>query len=173
MHVTQSDENEPLVKELFLKHYRPLTAFAFKFVRNIDAAKDVVQSVFIRLLQKNDLDEISTNPKAYLYKAVANECLNTIKKAKTRSLYEGAYAAEIPKTTLLQAMEETEQELKIFNAIDNLPPKCRQIFMMSRLEDLKNKDIADQLNLSLRTVETHISNALRTLRASLRSWILF
>jgi RNA polymerase sigma-70 factor (ECF subfamily) len=169
----RSAENESLVKDLFLKHYRPLTAFAYKFVGNIDEAKDVVQSVFIRLLQNNYLAELSANPKSYLFKAVANECLNAIKKSRTRSLHEEAYGEEIATVTLLEAMEETEQELKIFNAINTLPPKCREIFMMSRLHDRKNKEIADQLNISLRTVETHISNALRTLRASLRSWLLF
>ena len=169
----QSEENEAVIRDLFLNYYRPLTAFAFKFVRDVEEAKDVVQSVFIRLLQKSDRADILVNPKAYLFKAVANECLNTIKKAKTRSLHEEAYVAEVSSTAFIEAMEETEQELKIFNAINNLPPKCREVFVMSRLEERRNNEIADQLNISVRTVETHISNALRTLRASLRSWILF
>jgi RNA polymerase sigma-70 factor (family 1) len=173
MYRTRSNKNEAAIRDLFLTHYRPLTAFAFKFVRDVDEAKDVVQSVFIRLLLKSDPADILMNSKAYLFKAVANECLNAIKKAKTRSLHEGAYVEEISSTALVEAIEESEQELKIFNEINNLPPKCREVFVMSRLEERKNNEIADLLNISVRTVETHISNALRTLRTSLRSWILF
>jgi len=172
MRATQSDENEEYVKDLFLEYYRPLTAFAFKFIRCKDEAKDVVQSVFIKLLGKSNAIKISRSAKAYLYKAVTNECLNVIKRKRRRSNLEDAFAAGISEM-VIEAIEETEQELKVFNAINSLPPKCRQVFILSHLEDRKNREIADQLNISLRTVETHISNALRTLRASLRSWILF
>jgi RNA polymerase sigma-70 factor (ECF subfamily) len=156
--------DEASYKKLFLEYYQPLTAFAFKFVADLDTAKDIVQSVFIKIYEKRERLLVEQSIKSYLYRAVSNACINHIKKENIRSAHHSAYAEEMADAFFHDSMEQTEAEHKIFKALNDLPPQCRKIFMMSRLDNRKNRDIADELSISIRTVETQISNALRTLK---------
>ncbi|MBL0740567.1 RNA polymerase sigma-70 factor [Chryseolinea lacunae] len=159
-------------QELFSEYYPMLVAFAFRFVRDQDTAKDIVQSVFIKLFEKKDTLLVHDSMKAYLYKAVFNACVNHKKSEAVRLGHHELYARELNTDGFEEAVEQTEEEHKLYNAIKKLPPKCQQIFVMSRLDNRKNQDIADALSISIRTVETQISNALRLLRETL-SFFLF
>jgi RNA polymerase sigma-70 factor (family 1) len=158
--------NEASFKEMFLRYYPPLTAFAFRYVKDQDIAKDIVQGVFVRMFEKREALIIHESIKAYIYRAVLNECLNYHKKETTRQLHYEAYVRE-QHQSLESAIEQTEEEFRIYQAIKTLPTQCQKIFVMSRLENRKNSEIAEQLSLSIRTVETQISNALRILRKAL------
>jgi RNA polymerase sigma-70 factor (family 1) len=158
--------NEASYKELFLRYYPPLTAFAYRYVKDHDIAKDIVQTVFVRIFEKRNVLLIQENIRAYLYRAVSNECFNHNKKEATRHLHNEAYIRDLhesPESTI----EQAEEEYRIYQAIKSLPTQCQKIFVMSRLKNRKNQEIAEELSLSIRTVETHISNALRTLRKAL------
>lgn len=159
--------DEATYKELFLKYYPPLTAFAFRFVKDEEAAKDIVQSVFIKIFERRDTLIIEESAKSYLYRAVSNACINYKRKEAVRLGHYELYVKELDEKFFEDAVEQSEEEHKLFLAIKNLPAQCQKIFMMSRLENRKNQEIAHELSLSIRTVETQISNALRTLRKAL------
>jgi RNA polymerase sigma-70 factor (family 1) len=167
------DGDENFYRDLFLTYYAPLTAFASKYVSDSDSAKDIVQSVFVKLFEKRHSLSIDESIKSYLYKTVSNACINFKEKELVRSKHQSDYAKSLSEISFHDALEQTEQEFKIFQAINNLPPQCRRIFILSRLELKRNPQIAEELAISVRTVETQISNALRTLRKTITNFIFF
>jgi RNA polymerase sigma-70 factor (family 1) len=154
--------------KLFLTYYPPLTAFAFRFTKDVDAARDIVQSVFMKILEK-ERSVLARNDtvKAYLYKSVSNACINHIKKESVRQGHHQLFRKEQAEAHFDDAVEQVEEEYRIYAAIKKLPAQCQKIFIMSRIEDRKNQEIADELAISIRTVETQISNALRILRKTI------
>jgi RNA polymerase sigma-70 factor (ECF subfamily) len=155
---------EKAYQYLFDHYYVSLTAFAFKFLQNREISKDIVQNIFIRIFQNRDHLTIASDIKNYLFKAVHNECLNELKKENTRETHYFQYASESSSHSYESELGQTEKEYKIYQAIEKLSPKCRQIFLMSRIEGKKNPEIAAELGLSVRTIETQISQALKSLR---------
>lgn len=160
-------ESPESYKELFITYYPQLVGFGYKFVRDRDTARDLVQDVFVRIITKQEQLAITTNAKSYLYRAIYNECINFLKKQKFRKSSVEEYILQKDDIVFTDALEQTEEEYRILMTIEALPGKCRDVFVMSRLEGMKNQQIADTLNLSIRTVETHISNALRQLKRTL------
>lgn len=154
-------------RDVFQKHYPTLVAFANKILRDEDASRDAVQNVFVKLFSQRETIDIRESLSAYLYGAVRNECLTHLKRETRIQSHHSDIAGRQTEAFFRDAIEETERESRIFRAIENLPPQCRKIFVMSRLEERKNADIAGSLGISIRTVETQISNALKALRKAL------
>jgi RNA polymerase sigma-70 factor (family 1) len=166
--------DESAYREIFTRYYPGLVSFAYKILSDHHHAKDVAQNIFIRIFSRRGTITITQNIKSYLYSAVHNECLNVLKKESVTSLQYRKYSEEpLDHDSIQDAIKQTERENKIYQAIENLPPQCRRIFVMSRLEEKKNKEIADVLGISIRTVETQISNALKYLRNALLSTLLW
>lgn len=158
-------------ERVFRESYRPLTAYAFRFVRELPTAENIVQDVFLKLWQNRHQLVITTSLAHYLFRSVRNHSLNHLDKTKVRSEYlkmqinrtEGDedYSAFYPEIGLLD---------KIETAIRALPTKRQEIFRMAREEGLKYREIADQLNLSVKTVETQMTLALKQLRDALKEY---
>ena len=155
---------ESAYRDLFDQYYAPLTSFAFRFTRSYEVSKDVVQNLFIKLYQNRYDLAIHSDIKSYLYKAVYHGSLNEVRKETLRDEHHQHYTTEYLAAQYEQAREETEKEHKVFRAIGQLSPKCRQIFLMSRIDGKKNHEIATELGLSVRTIETQISQALKSIR---------
>ena len=147
-----------------------LYGLAYKYLKDTDSARDILQQVFIKLYEKGTQSTELSSTKSYLLTAVRNTCINELKRPGA-----SAYTA-VPEDTTSpyhsQLLEETEAELRIWQAIEALPPKCRRIFTMSRFDDMKNEAIAEKLGISKRTVETQVSIALKNLRSKLLTIIL-
>lgn len=159
---------ESTYRDLFAEYYRPLSVFAMKYVGDLETAKEIVQDFFVHLFQNRESIVISTSLKSYLFRAVRNRSLNYIRKNKSNRHHLEQYSAGQESTEDLEAkILETELEHRIFKIVNDLPPQCRKIFTLSRVNGLSNKEIAGQLQISIRTVETQISNALKTLRSKL------
>lgn len=159
------DGNEIALKRIFDIYYRPLTLFALKYVGDIEESKEIVQEFFIRLWSRRDKIVLEFSLKAYLYQAVRNACLNHIESRKVFEKKTRNYRPpDISNDNPLEKMVAAEQEERLMHAIDQLPEKCKQIFFMSRMQNLSNQDIAGQLNLSIKTVEAQITIALKRLR---------
>jgi RNA polymerase sigma-70 factor (ECF subfamily) len=153
---------------LFKKFYRPLSVFATTYINDQDSAKEIVQDLFVHLYENRRVLVISTSLKSYLYQSVRNRCLNHLKRTQVERKHLDQAALEQRSTEDLEAkIAETELEYGIFRVISELPPKCQKIFRMSRVHGFKNKEIAEELGISVRTVETQISNALKVLREKL------
>lgn len=154
-------------EKLFLDCFRPLTVFAMQFVRDKDIAKDIVQDLFLYVYEKFDQGEAEL-PANYLYTLVRYRCLNHLAHQKIRE--ERYY--EIEKTysnphNPLEMVELIELEHSYLQAIESLPVKCRLVFKMSRNDKKSNQEISEELELSKRTVEAHISHALKAIREKL------
>lgn len=154
---------------LFKKFYKELHRFAFTYVRDSSIAEEMSQEVFLYMWEKRKKIEIQTTLKTYLYSAVKNKCLNYIKLElpKQQSM---ADISEVMLSVSHEKKDEGENEkLKryIQNAVDALPKKCRRIFLLSRNAGMTYEEIADELDISKKTVENQMGIALKKLRESL------
>lgn len=165
--------NERIFEVIFRKYYQSLCNYANSMLKEIDEAEEVVQNLFSGIWEKRTELEISVSLKSYLYRAVHNHCLNRIKHLKIReeyqqyanSYYESSYES------VSQSVIKNELERKIEEAIDKLPEQCRLIFRLSRFEELKYHEIAEQLAISPKTVENQIGKALKILRVELAEYL--
>ena len=163
--------DESTYKQLFNEYYLLLSAFAKKYVDDLEVAKEIVQDLFVHLFEIRNSLIITTSLKSYLYRSVRNRCLNHIKQiqGQERNL-ENLKLQEASGSDSEDKIMETELEYRIYKIVSQLPEQCRKIFRMSRVEGKQNREIAQTLNLSIRTVETQISKALKILRNNLQDY---
>lgn len=158
---------------MFRAHYPRLCAFAATFLNDKEEAEEIVQTMFCRLWEQRDSLDITISLQAYLFRAVRNACLNQIKKTQIRDAYKVMNLEEINNNPEFQPDRTTEKELRqrIEKAIAELPEQCRLVFKLSRFEELKYKEIAEQLNISIKTVENQMGKALKRLRLDLADFL--
>ncbi len=156
---------------MYLQFFKPLAVFSHKYTRDLELAEDVVQNVFLSLYDSRNHLKIHSSLKSYLYRAVYNQTMDVLKRESRK--ISGIHTDEMVQEEFRDLMEEAEFERKIQVAIDALPQGCRNVFTMSRNDGLSNKDISIQLNISIRTVETQISKALKLLRERVYTILAF
>ncbi|MBK5215144.1 MAG: RNA polymerase sigma-70 factor, partial [Flavobacteriaceae bacterium] len=133
-------------------------------------SEDIVQSVFMKLWETRQSLEIRSF-RSYFIQCVKNSCIDVLRSQEVINKY-SSQSQNFPQFEMQEDLwTKTELEEVINLAIDKLPPRCREIFLMSRMENLKTAEIAEKLQLSGRTVETQISNALRILRVELADYL--
>lgn len=165
--------DEKALEMLFKEYYQPLCRYANSYLEDPADAEEVVQSCFIKLWEKRENISIQSSIKSYLYQIIRNACLNEIKHQKVKKNYgdmitqQGEQHSEASDQSTLKG----ELEEKIALALQSLPQQCRLIFTMSRFEELKYQEIADQLNLSIKTVENQMGKALKLMRAQLQEYL--
>jgi RNA polymerase sigma-70 factor (ECF subfamily) len=156
---------------LLFKQYYPLVCETiFYMIKDKNLAEDIGQDVFHEFWKKKDRININTSIKAYLKRSAINKTLNHINKKKLDT-------KEIDNENLWKSKEENAQgiletkelETKIHSLIEKLPPKCREVFMLSRFAEMTYQEIADQMEISTKTVENQISKALKSLREGLKT----
>jgi RNA polymerase sigma-70 factor (ECF subfamily) len=131
---------EQAFESIFRQYYRPLTLFAVKYLGDLEEAKEVVQEFFIRLWSKHQTVDIRVSLKTYLYQGVRNACLNFIEADRVKQKHLRGYEnPQHSRANALEAIVMAEQEDKLTYAINALPEKCRQIFLMSRMEKMSNQ----------------------------------
>jgi len=158
---------------LFRTHYQPLCNYAYTFVQDRDEAEEIVQSTFLSVWEKRENLEIRTAIKPYLYAMVRNACLNMLKHEKIKQQHATIELAVAEKSveSVTRSVMASELETKIYEAMEKLPQQCRLIFKLSRFEELKYSEIADQLNLSVKTVENQMGKALKIMREQLKDYL--
>lgn len=156
-----SKNNSKAFEEIFNRYWKRLYTYAYKIYKNSEVCEDVVQEVFISLWNLNKENTI-LNLEGYLFKAVKYKIANHIRDLKF-STQQLDFIESIP-DSFFDNLEYEELEKDVFKKIEKLPVKCKKVFKLSREEQKSNAEIAQILNLSIRTVETHISNALKILR---------
>jgi RNA polymerase sigma-70 factor (family 1) len=158
---------------LFKLYYAPLVVYACKYLPEKDVAREIVQEFFVKLYEKRSTLTIDTSLKSYLYRSVYNACINYINQRSIQDKHIRNIDLERNvEENLENEINSVELQNRIFNLIEGLPPKCKKIFKMNRLEGMKNEEIAVSLHLSKRTVETQISKALKILRNKLSDYYL-
>jgi RNA polymerase sigma-70 factor (ECF subfamily) len=167
-----------LLEHTFKQLFKPLVFYAIKFVGDEDIAKDIVQDAFLNIIRIGNFDALE-NLKTFLYKCVRNNCINYIKhKAIEFAHYENEakiVTREIEYYNAHEAIIEQELKDKLFAAIEELPEIYKEALKLSRFENLKNIEIAEHLNLPIRTVETRLYRAISILREKLdkNTFLLF
>lgn len=163
----------PAFEMLFKTYYQSLCRYAATYLKDPDEAEEIVQAAFIGIWEKRASISIETSIKSYLYRTVRNSCLNELKHEQVKQKYLASLLLEEEKTTVPADQEAIHVELeeKIRQAIGRLPEQCRLIFTMSRFEELKYQEIADQLNLSVKTVENQMGKALKLMRIHLKEYL--
>ena len=160
---------ESTYEQLFKEFYQPLSVFACSYLEDLESGKELVQELFVHLYEKRKTLVITTSLKSYLYQSVRNRCLNHIKHQQVKKAHQDNMKSQFETADSLEdIIRESELEHMIFKVVEQLPPQCRKIFTMSRVNGLNNGEIAEQLELSKRTVETQISNALKVLREKIK-----
>jgi RNA polymerase sigma-70 factor (ECF subfamily) len=165
--------NQNAFEMIFKTFYQPLCRYAYSFLTDKEQAEEVVQSTFIQFWEKRNALEIQTSLKSYLYRMVRNSCLNIIKHEKVKRQYvmHEIAVAEVSHESVSQRVYATELESKITEAMKALPEQCRLVFQLSRFEELKYQEIADQLKISVKTVENHMGKALKIMRGQLKEFL--
>jgi RNA polymerase sigma-70 factor (ECF subfamily) len=173
MQLKSSSISEAEFEALFKAHFRELHAYAYSLVNDWDNAEELVQSLFLKLWERNDWTGIHTSVKSYLYKSVYHESLNLIRRKKVHLRYQALTMATMENQTgdASEKLKLSEVEIHLAKALSKLPEKCCAIFHLSRFEELKYQQIADQLNISIKTVETHMVKALKILRKEMAEFL--
>ncbi|UMB61585.1 RNA polymerase sigma-70 factor [Lutibacter sp. A80] len=159
--------NPTAYKQLFDEYYIPLSVYSLKYCDSFHLAEDIVQDLFIKFWNEKIYLRLENEISPYLFKAVKNNTLKTIKKNNKYQLEE--IESQIEKLIIDETdIELIEQERKkLYQEIDQLPEKSKEVFKAIVLDNLKYKEVAEQLNISVNTVKTHYSRALKQLRNSL------
>jgi len=161
--------------EIFRQYSKPLFYYAAKFVED-EVARDIVQDVFAKLWSDQKIT-IKLSLNSFLFTMVRNSCLRYLEKQKVRNKYLESTKLKLQEEELQFYMDEKtsliEQELenKLNEVLQSLPERCRQIFTMSRYENKKNKEIAEELDISIKAVEKQITKALATIRTEMKDYL--
>ena len=158
--------------DLFKYNYRPLCLYALHYVQDVDLAEDIVQDSYASLWEKLQEGDHVLNLKSYLYMMVRNRCLDHLRKKglPTESLKPYDTYGIIDDD---DAQERSQTEARLWTAIDSLPEKCREVFIMSKRDGLKYEEIAEELGLSVNTVRNQISKALKVLKEGIHKLYTF
>lgn len=166
--------NEKAFEKLFHNHYANLCGYAVKYVWELEQAEEIVQDLFFNIWSKKSDLNITSSIESYLFRAVRNACLNYLKHLKVRE----SYASNVKESYNPgrdqdhNPVEVLELQDRIDEAIEALPTERKKIFMLSRHEGLKYKEIAKQLGISIKTVEAQMGKALKYLRESLSEFMV-
>ena len=148
-------------EEHFRCLYRPLNMYALRYTENLDDAEDIVQQAFSDVWEKLAEGMHIQNLKAYMYQAVRNRSLTLIANRQAPCENE---MPDIEDQTEEERILQSERDARLWNAIDGLPPERKKIFLLSKRDGLKYQEIAEELNISIKTVENQMGKALKSLR---------
>ena len=167
----QSD-SERAIEILFAMNYKYLCFNVYRLIQDAQSSEDIVQEVFSEVWKKRSVLNIKTSIRGYLRKAAINKTLNLIRKRKF--VFDEAdehINVVTPEYSSQKVLEGEELKLKIDDAIEKLPERCKLVFSMSRFEELSYKEIAKALDISIKTVENQISKALRIMKQELKEYL--
>lgn len=164
---------------MFRLYYRPLCVYALHYLKDKDLIEDLVQEAFTAYWMKQAASDVIDSPRAYLYTAVRNRCIDAIRRRRRQDVELESVGEDIlPVEDDVaisddEAVDNSVKEARIWSAIDRLPAKRRRIFLMSRRDGMKYSEIAQSLGLSENTVRNQISKALEAIRQGVKKVILF
>lgn len=161
-------------EQLFRAEFKGLCFFAQKYVKDFDAAREIVQDSFISLWEKRATIDAARPVKSYLTTVIHNKCHNYLRDNRKfdTNLLQTEHLLELEETTETDILVTQELHREIQTAIDELPEKCREVFLLNRYENLKYQEIADKLGISVKTVEAQMSKALQHMRVRLAGYLL-
>lgn len=164
----RNDENA--FSELFHRYYSGLCAFVFRYLRDEAITEELVQEVFVRMWEKRNELNIKTSVKSYLFRSVKNEMINRQQHEKVEQKYRKLIQQDENELSAEQVLPEVDLMKKIEASIEALPPKRKEIFKLSREKGMSYREIAELLDISVKTVEAQMGQALKQLREDLKDY---
>ncbi|MDO8368527.1 MAG: RNA polymerase sigma-70 factor [Saprospiraceae bacterium] len=163
--------DERAFDDLFRAWYTPLVRYAHTFTDgDLDEAEDLVQETFAKVWTQRTTLDFQHSLKAYLYRMVHNQALNRLRAQRTHERFSNHQLRHMA-NEFEPPQDNPELQTQFQEVLNALPAQCRQVFGLSRFEDLKYREIAEQLGISIKTVETHMGKALRILRHELAEYL--
>jgi len=168
--------NKDVFRTIYNIYYQRMKVYAEGYIDNPDTAEDIVQDLIFHLWEKKDEIEITSSLSAYLYRAIHNRCIHYLRHKAVASRYHERHLLKIKEAEIMnhdgfdfsfKEIEEIKERI-----LSTLSPKTKKIFQLSRNEDKNNKEIAFDLNLGIKSVEYHITKALKTFQLALKDYIL-
>ena len=159
---------------IFTKYYQDLVQFSYNYTRNQDASEEIVEEVFLKLWENRKFLVIHSSLKSFLLKTVQNRSIDNLRHATITH----KYASLVLEHPLLSENDtenyilHSELEANFKHALDKIPAQFAEAFRMSRIESLNYKEIAQKLNVSVRTVEVRVSKALSLLKEELKDFLM-
>jgi len=171
-------KQEAAFKVVFSLYYPRLVYFAKEYVSQEDA-KGLVQEVFIAFWEKNPTIMSQFQLQSYLYTSVKNNCLMRLRHEKVKKCFEKDAVLKMQNQIYFSALEQLDTSVISFQEIEtiiektlsNLPPRCRDIFVLSRFDGKKNHEVAEELNITEKAVEAQITKALKVFRVALKDFL--
>lgn len=162
-----------IFEEVYRLYYTPLCFYCARYVGDIDEAEEIVQNLFFKVWLNRDSMDISNSLKSYLYRSVQNHSLNYLNQniLKKKYILDKKHLLTANYDTGQQRLEDEELQKLLKRALLQLPEKRRKIFELSRFNGLKYNQIAEQLTISVKTVETQMTKALKHLREVFKEYI--
>lgn len=161
-----TSESPDTFESVFRLHYQHLCSYAYTLLKDKESSEDVVQELFIKVWEKQKTGLGADKLKFYLFTAVRNNCLTVLKnnnKNSMREIKEGDATEEIT-LQMDDGITKPNSKALIAQALDQLPPKCKEVFLLSRLSQQTYKQIAETLGISVKTVENQMGKAIRLLK---------
>ncbi len=145
----------------FRKLYLPLGMYALRILDNADDAEDIVEEAFMKAWKAISSGTEIDNFNSYIYRSIRNECVSLLRKKTDFEDFDN-----VPEISE-EVIDTSVRDARIWKAIDSLPEKCREIFLMSKRDGFSNQEIADELGISIKTVKNQMTKALSRLREAL------
>ncbi|OFX83585.1 MAG: hypothetical protein A2W99_15235 [Bacteroidetes bacterium GWF2_33_16] len=157
--------DEKAFEILFRIYYKPLVDFCCKFIHDEDIAKEITQQVFVNVWEKRE-KLLNQSPAPFLYQSVKNQCLNYLRHENVISKFRESEKYS-DSSYEIEFEEANNKLIQIYQSIDKLPEQCKRVFIMSRMHGLSHKEIAEELNLAVKTIKNQIGKALKHLKEDL------
>lgn len=182
-HITHLEKQSQNIdfEKIYIAHFSKMKRFAKEYVLSGEDAENIVQDVFLELWEKREVLTMPVNLIAFLFTATRNRCVDYLRhkmmvRKATDKLQEEQLLILKMKFESLEAFDqdipaENDLEAVLKKAIDSLPGKCREIFIKSRIEGKKQKEIATEMDISIHTIETQMGIAYKKLRAELKNYL--
>lgn len=165
--------NSKYFEILYKKYFKVLHSYSVRFVRMDNVAEDIVQDVFLDCWHRRESIDTSVNIKPYLYTLTRTKSIDYLRKSETKNVSLSEVDNDLDKLIFDSFLFDDEIDARniekvIDDTIAYLPPKCKAVFLLSREKGMKNRQIAEALNLNLKTVEKHITKALKQIKMMLK-----
>ena len=153
---------------LFLKYYPKVNYFIRQLVKSDEVAKDLSQDIFEKIwINREQMSQVESF-NSYIFRMAKNSALNHLEHLQIKSDYETKYEHNDNDLSIEEEIDARDLQLLVQLAVDSMPPQRKKVFQLSREEHLKNKEIAEQLNLSEKTVKNHLTIALKEIREAIK-----
>jgi RNA polymerase sigma-70 factor, ECF subfamily len=181
MSFTPEENNDPLIhsasrlndlESVFRQWYPSLCHSTYRIVKDKDKAEDIVQDVFVKMWENRKEIEINISVKSYLFRSCINTALNEIARQKNAIHVSSENELIIDSQNTGDNIEQQDLQHRIDEGLNLLPPACKSVFILSRFEEMSYKEIAQTLDVSIKTVENQMGKALKILREHLKDYLI-